>query len=320
MPVGSDPVVRHSEFQPQHRCDVVGAAHTCPPTFCVVARRRGFGGLSGQRSSGGSGGNPHGRGCSSGITTVAGSVHQHDRLDRFRCLGIWRLHYEDRNDGRRTASPNGYLRRGVVFPDRRPPQAGQTFITSNRPDRTSPIQRWAEVVAVWRMPTVFRGGRCRLVSYWWNALAPITSAAVPPSRDPTSTASVISASVAPAPRALSPSVVTPSGCAAIASVIIPISNLYLAGMAPSLRMRSRVPRYESANCGSRCSSAASHGGRAGGGANWGAGAASPQPIADPLAALASPHPSARPAGAAWMSRQAPTTSAGRQEAVYGFSL
>jgi hypothetical protein len=44
----------------------------------------------------------------------------------------------------------------------------------------SPIQRLAQVVAVWRLPTVFRDGRCRLVSYWWNALAPITSAAVPP--------------------------------------------------------------------------------------------------------------------------------------------
>jgi hypothetical protein len=45
--------------------------------------------------------------------------------------------------------------------------------------------------------------------------------------------------------------------------IMAISSLYLAGMAPSFRMRSRIAIYESTNCGSRCWSASSHGRRGG---------------------------------------------------------
>ena len=100
--------------------------------------------LSGQRGSGGCGGNPHGRARSSEITIVAGSVDQHDRFDRFRRLCNRRLHYEDRNYGRRTASSTWDLRRGTVFPDRRSPQAAQTFLTSTRPDMNSPLQRLAQ--------------------------------------------------------------------------------------------------------------------------------------------------------------------------------
>src|SRR5215467_8536221 len=53
---------------------------------------------------------------------------------------------------------------------------------------------------------------------------------------------------------------TPSAWAVMASTIIVIRILYLAGIAPSCRIRSRCARYDSANCASRCWSVWIHGG------------------------------------------------------------
>jgi hypothetical protein len=47
----------------------------------------------------------------------------------------------------------------------------------------------------------------------------------------------------PANRARSASSLTPSGCALMASVIVPIKICYLAGITPSLSMRFRIVMY-----------------------------------------------------------------------------
>src|SRR5882724_7723281 len=93
-----------------------------------------------------------------------------------------------------------------------------------------------------------------------KALTAVTSAGVPPNKYATSTVSLISASVAPAARARLAMLATPSAWAVMASTIMVMRILYLAGMAPSCRMRSRCAMYDSANCGSRCWSACIHGG------------------------------------------------------------
>src|SRR6266851_21738 len=72
-----------------------------------------------------------------------------------------------------------------------------------------------------------------------KALTAVTRAGVPPKRYATSTASWISASEAPAPRARLAMVATPSGCERSASTIMVMRILYLAGMAPSFRTYSR---------------------------------------------------------------------------------
>ena len=63
--------------------------------------------------------------------------------------------------------------------------------------------------------------------------------------------------------ATSASSMTPSGCAAIASVTMPIRILYLAGMAPSFKIRSCIATYDRTNCGSWGSIGSSHGRGAG---------------------------------------------------------
>src|SRR5262249_25540745 len=99
-----------------------------------------------------------------------------------------------------------------------------------------------------------------LIPGYRKALTAVTSAGVPPNRYATSTVSLISASVAPAARARLAMLATPSAWAVMASTIMVMRILYLAGMAPSCRIRSRCAMYDSANCGSRCWRACIHGG------------------------------------------------------------
>src|SRR4029453_15771174 len=99
------------------------------------------------------------------------------------------------------------------------------------------------------------------VAGYRKVLTAVTSAGVPPNRYATSTVSLISASVAQAARLAI--LATPSAWAVIASTIMVIRILYLAGIAPSCRMRSRCARYDSANCASRCWRVCIHGGMVG---------------------------------------------------------
>src|SRR6266581_1971003 len=107
------------------------------------------------------------------------------------------------------------------------------------------------------------GAEALLIPGYRKALTAVTSAGVPPNRYATSTVSLISASVAPAARARLAMLATPSAWAVMASTIMVMRILYLAGMAPSCRMRLRCAMYDSANCASRCWRVWSHGGTVG---------------------------------------------------------